>query len=38
MSGWRRGYPSGRELFNVRMTALMPIFSVLAVSRTPEPL
>lgn len=31
VSDWRRCYPPGRELFNVRMTVLMPIFSVLAV-------
>ncbi|EFW53297.1 hypothetical protein SD15574_0801 [Shigella dysenteriae 155-74] len=38
VSDWRRCYPPGRELFNVRMTVLMPIFSVRAVSRTPAPL
>lgn len=34
----RRCYAPGRELFNARMTVLIPILSVLAVSRTPEPL
>lgn len=38
VSDRRRSYPPGRELFNVRMTVLMPIFSALAVSRTPAPL
>lgn len=38
VSDRRRGYPAGRELFNVRITVLMPILRVLAVSRTPEPL
>lgn len=37
MSDRCRSYPPGRELFNVRMTVLMPIFSTLAVSRTPAP-
>lgn len=38
MSDRRGGYSLRREFFNVRMTALMPILSVLAVSRTPAPL
>ena len=38
VSNRRRGYSPGREFFKARMTVLMPIFSVLAVSRTPEPL
>nr|AMQ11497.1 hypothetical protein [Shigella dysenteriae] len=38
VSNRRRGYPPGGEFFKARMTVLMPTFSVLAVSRTPEPL
>ncbi|SPZ68642.1 Uncharacterised protein [Shigella dysenteriae] len=38
MSNGRRRYSLWREFFKVRMTVLMPIFSVLAVSRTPAPL
>ncbi|AHA68464.1 hypothetical protein Asd1617_05637 [Shigella dysenteriae 1617] len=37
MSNGRRRYSLWREFFKVRMTVLMPIFSVLAVSRTPAP-
>ncbi len=38
MSDRRGSYSLRREFFNVRMTVLIPIFSVLAVSRTPAPL
>ncbi|AHA68740.1 Hypothetical protein Asd1617_05913 [Shigella dysenteriae 1617] len=38
ISNGRRRYSLWREFFKVRMTVLMPIFSVLAVSRTPAPL
>ncbi|AHA69065.1 Hypothetical protein Asd1617_06238 (plasmid) [Shigella dysenteriae 1617] len=38
MSNGRRRYSLWREFFKVRMTVLMPIFSVLAVSQTPAPL
>jgi hypothetical protein len=38
MSNGRRRYSLWREFFNVRMTVLMPMFSVLAVSPTPAPL
>ncbi|EFP73450.1 hypothetical protein SD1617_0575 [Shigella dysenteriae 1617] len=38
MSNGRRRYSLWREFFKVRITVLMPIFSVLAVSRTPAPL
>ena len=38
VSDWRGRYSLRREFFKVRMTVLMPIFSVLAVSRTPAPL
>ncbi|EFP72694.1 hypothetical protein SD1617_1310 [Shigella dysenteriae 1617] len=34
MSNGRRRYSLWHEFFKVRMTVLMPIFSVLAVSRT----
>lgn len=38
MGDRRRGYSLWREFFKVRMTVLMPILSVLTVSRTPAPL
>ena len=38
MGNRRRSYSLWREFFKVRMTVLLPIFSVLAVSRTPAPL
>lgn len=38
MSDRRGCYSLRREFFKVRMTVLMPILSVLAVSRTPAPL
>lgn len=38
MSDRRGCYSLWREFFNVRMTVLIPILSVLAVSRTPAPL
>lgn len=38
MSSGRRRYSLWRAFFKVQLTVLMPIFSVLAVSRTPAPL
>jgi len=38
MGNGRRRYSLRCEFFKVRMTELMPILSVLAVSRTPAPL
>lgn len=38
MGDGRRRYSFRREFFKVRITVLMPIFSTLAVSRTPAPL
>jgi hypothetical protein len=38
MGDGRRRYSLRREFFKVRMTVLMAIFNVLAVSRTPAPL
>ncbi|KGA68139.1 hypothetical protein DJ55_4187 [Yersinia pseudotuberculosis] len=38
MSDWRGRYSLQQEFFKVRITVLIPIFSVLAISHTPAPL